>query len=143
MTMPVARVSEALFQNVLGADAHAVEKAVLDHQTIGEPDITKVVTRMAELFDTTKGDTYNLLGITSSRVSRSSNMNVEVLDRAGSAIKLFARVAAMIGEESAADWFKSKNGHLNDKRPLDLLNSSLGRQRLASMITALEDGSFL
>jgi uncharacterized protein (DUF2384 family) len=49
----------------------------------------------------------------------------------------------MIGETGAAVWFKQPNPHLAGKRPLDLLASSLGRQRLASMVTSLEDGAFL
>jgi uncharacterized protein (DUF2384 family) len=143
MEASIARDQDALFQAVLGAGANAIERAVIDHQTTGEKDITKVVGRMVKLFATTKGDTYRVLGITSSRVSRRSEMNVEVLDRAGAALQLYARVAARIDADDAAAWFKQSNPHLDGKRPLDLLGSNLGRQRLANIITALEDGAFL
>ncbi len=137
MATNAARVQDAVFRDVLGAGASAIEKAVIDRRTTGETDIVKVVERMADLFKTTKHDTYMVLCITSSKVSRRSAMNVEILDRAGAALKLYARVATIIGEEDAADWLKRSNPHLEGKRPLDLLVSSLGRQRLASMITSL------
>jgi uncharacterized protein (DUF2384 family) len=140
---PAARVQDVLFRDVLGDGAHAIERAVIDRRTTGEKDIAVVVERLANLFETTKRDTYSVLGITSSKVSRRSEMNVDVLDRAGAALKLYARVSAMIGENGATVWFKQPNPHLAGKRPLDLLASSLGRQRLASMVTSLEDGAFL
>jgi uncharacterized protein (DUF2384 family) len=143
MATTPARVQDALFRDVLGDGASAVEQAVIDRRTTGEKSLAKVVERFAALFETTKRDAYLVLGIRSSTVSRRSEMNVEVLDRAGAALKLYARVAAMIGEGGAAAWFKQPNPRLDGKRPLDLLASSLGRQRLASMIAALEDGAFL
>ncbi|HZJ09649.1 MAG TPA: antitoxin Xre/MbcA/ParS toxin-binding domain-containing protein [Trueperaceae bacterium] len=142
--MTLARAEDALFQDVLGARTRAVEKAVIDRQTTGEKSLTVVVERMAELFDTTKRDTYLVLGITSSKVSRRPEMDVEILDRAGAALKLYARVSSMSGgNASASEWFGRPNLHLDGRRPLDLLSSSLGRQRLSSMVTALEDGAFL
>jgi|SRR5690606_12251236 len=143
MALNAARVQETLFQVVLGAGAEAVERAVIDRQTTGEKDIGKVASNMALLFKSTKGDVYWVLGITSSRVSRRSEMDVEVLDRAGAALKLYARLTAMIGEEGASRWLKQPNPNLDGKRPIELLGSSLGRQRLASLIAALEDGSYL
>jgi uncharacterized protein (DUF2384 family) len=143
MAATPARVQDALFRDVLGDGARAVERAVIDRRTTGEKSLAKVVERLAALFEMTKRDAYLVLGITSSTVSRRSEMNVEVLDRAGAALKLFARVAVMIGEGGAAAWFKQPSPRLDGKRPLDLLASSLGRQRLASMIAALEDGAFL
>lgn len=143
MAMVAARVQDTLFNDVLGADAKAVEQAVIDRRTAGEKDLGKVVAGLAEVFDAPKRDVYALLGITSSRVSRRPEMSVEVLDRAGAALNLYARVAAMIGEEAAAGWFMQANSHLDDRRPIDLLTSSLGRQRLASMILSLEDGTYL
>lgn len=143
MALGLLRAQEAIFQHVLGAAPEAVEAAVLDRRLTGEPDITKVVSRLAELFATTKADVYVVLGVTSSKVSRKATMNVDILDRAGAALKLFARVAAMLGEEDAAAWFKAPNAHLNGKRPVELLASGLGRQRLSGMVAALEDGAFL
>lgn len=143
MELTVAQAQDMLFQDVLGADADAVEAAVINRRTTGEKDIAEVVTNLANVFDSPKRDVYAVLGTSSSKVSRRPQMNVEVLDRAGAALALYVRIAAMIGDENAAGWFKDPNPHLAGKRPIDRLGSNLGRQRLASMIISLEDGTFL
>ena len=143
MATTAATKQEELFRSVLGADYSSVVRAVLERQLTGEKDLNKVAKGLLELFDTTKTDVYALLGVSRSRVSRRSHMDLEVLDRAGAAVRLYARVAAMVGEKAAADWFQEPNPHLGGKRPFDLLRTNLGQQELASMITALEDGAYL
>lgn len=143
MATATVRKQEELFLSVLGADYGAVLKAILEERLIGEQDMVKVVNSLLHVFAASKSDVYALLGVSSSRVSRRPQMDVDVLDRAGAALKLFARVSAMIGEEGASSWFSRPNQHLDGKRPFDLLGSSLGQQTLSSMITALEDGAYL
>lgn len=132
-----------VFEHVLRATPEAVEKAVYQRVTTGEKDIATVVARLAELFGTTKGDVYAVLGITSSKVSRGPEMNVEILDRAGATLKLYASVVSMIGADAAVRWLNDPSRHLDGKRPLDLLGSNLGRQRLEGMVRALADGAYL
>lgn len=141
--MNLANVENAVFKQVLGERTKAIENAVIAHELAGEKSLELVTERLAALFTASRGDTMKVLGVSRTKVSRNPEMNVEILDRAGSALKLFARVTSMIGEEAAARWLNKTNRHLGGKRPLDLLTSHLGRERVEELITALEDGTFL
>lgn len=143
MATNVVGLEARAYQDVLGAKAAAVERAVIAKEITGEEDLNQVVARMCRLLGASKGDVYALLGVTSSRVSRNARMDVDVLDRAGSALKVYARVAAVLGGERASAWFGRSNPHLGGSRPIELLRSGLGRSRLMSLVTSLEDGSFL
>ncbi|HEX7041181.1 MAG TPA: antitoxin Xre/MbcA/ParS toxin-binding domain-containing protein [Trueperaceae bacterium] len=143
MATAVARKQEELFRQVFDADYGSVVRAIIDHRLIGDQDLLKVVDGLLRVFDVSKADVYELLGVSSSRVSRRPVMDVSTLDRGSAALKLFARVAAIIGDEAASDWFRRPHEHLGGKRPFDLLRTSLGQQELASMITALQDGAYL
>ena len=141
--MPIMGVEDALFEQVLGESARAVEDAVIAHRLVGERSLDIVVGRLADLFDASKGDTLKVLGVSRTKVSRKPDMDINILDRAGSALKLFARVSAMVGEEAAARWLNKPNRHMDSKRPLDLMTTRLGLERVEEMVIALEDGAFL
>jgi uncharacterized protein (DUF2384 family) len=143
MAMPLRRVEDTVFEQVLGESASAVEDAVIGHRLVGEESLALVTERLAALFEASKGNVLKVLGVSRTKMSRNPEMDVEILDRAGSALKVFARVAAMVGEESASRWFSKGNRHLGGQRPLDLLATHLGRDRVEDVITALEDGVFL
>ena len=143
MATPVAGIEDALFKQVLGESASTVEHAVITHEMVGERSLVVVTNRLAGVFAASKGDTMKILGVSRTKVSRNPEMNLEILDRAGSALKLFARVAAMIGDEAAARWLNKSNRQLDGKRPAELLTSHLGRERIEQLVIALEDGTFL
>jgi putative toxin-antitoxin system antitoxin component (TIGR02293 family) len=141
--MPLWRIEDSVFQQVLGEPTRAVEDAVIAHRLVGERSLSLVTDRIAALFEASKGDVLKVLGVSRTKVSRNPEMDVEILDRAGSALKVFARVAAMVGEPSAARWLTKTHRHLDGQRPLDLLSTHLGRERVEDLVTALEDGVFL
>lgn len=143
MAVPLRRVEDALFNHVLGEDAKAVEDAVIANEPIGEQSVTAVVERMSGVMGASIGDTLRAMGVSRTKASRNPVMNVQVLDRTGAALKCFARIAAMVGEDAAARWMGKANPHLEGFRPLDLLATDLGRSRLDEHIAALEDGAFL
>lgn len=70
-------------------------------------------------------------------------MDVEILDRAGNALKLYARIAAMVGPESAARWLNKSNKHLGETRPIDLMGTHLGGERINDLVMAMENGALL
>lgn len=141
--MDVARVEDTLFRQVLGERSRTVEDAVIAHELVGETSLDVVTERLAGLLDASKGDTLKVLGVSRTKVSRNPRMDVRILDRAGSTLKVFARLTAMVGEDAAARWLNKPNPHLGHKRPLELLASRLGHERVEEMVTALEDGAFL
>jgi putative toxin-antitoxin system antitoxin component (TIGR02293 family) len=141
--MQLWRVEDSVFQQVLGEPTRAVEDAVIAHRLVGERSLSLVTDRIAALFEASKGDVLKVLGVSRTKLSRNPEMDVEILDRAGSTLKVFARIAGMVGEQSAARWFTKTNRHLGGQRPLDLLSTHLGRERVEDLVTALEDGVFL
>jgi len=143
MATNLSRFEDSVFQQVLGESTRAVEDAVIADELIGEPSLDRIVRRLAELLGANRGVTLKLLGVSRTKMSRNPEINVEILDRIGSALKLYARIAAMIGPEGASRWLNEANRHLGDKRPIDLMATHLGHARVEELVTALEDGTFL
>lgn len=143
MATTIRGIEHRLFEAVLGADPTAIEEAVIADDTVGESSLDRVAERLVELFAATKGDVLRVLGVSRTKVSRNPVMDVEILDRAGNALKLYARVAAMVGSERAAAWLNKPNRQLSDRRPIDLLATHLGGARVEELVTSLEDGAYL
>lgn len=136
-------VEERVFHDVLGASLRSVEDAVIAGELVGEPSLSRVVERLAALLGVAKGDVLRILDVSRTKVSRNPSMDVDILDRAGSALKLYGRVAAMIGHDGASRWLGRPHAQLGGRRPVDLMASHLGERRVDDLITALEDGTFL
>lgn len=60
-----------------------------------------------------------------------------------SALELYARIAAMIGPEGAARWLGKPNRHMGDRRPIDLLSTHFGGERVECLVASLEGGAYL
>jgi len=131
------------FARVLGATPDAIEAAVLHDQLTGETSLEAVVVNLAELLGVGKLEALDILGVSRSRKSRNPAMNVELLDRAYSALEMYAHVANLIGDVDAATWFRTPKETFGGVRPLELLETRVGLHKLGAVITALEDGAFL
>lgn len=143
MAMNLGRFEDSVFQQVLGESTRAVEDAVIVGELIGETSLDRIAQRLAELLGTNKGETLKLLGVSRTKMSRNPELDVEILDRIGIALKLYARIAAMVGPEGASRWLNEANRHLGGKRPIELMTTHLGHARVDDLVTALEDGTFL
>lgn len=143
MAMNLARLENSMFQQILGESSRTVEDAVIAQEIVGESSLDLVAGRLAELLGVTKGEVFRLLGVSRTKVSRNPRMDVQILDRAGSTLKILARLSSMVGEESAVRWLSKPNPHLSSMRPLELLGTRLGYDRVEDLVTALEDGVFL
>lgn len=143
MATHLAKLEDYVFDHVLGERARAVEDAVIANELAGERSLDAVTERLADLFQVSKGDVIKVLGVSRTKISRNPTMDVTILDRAGSALKLYARLATMVEPEAAARWLGKANRHLGGRRPIDLMSTHLGAKRVDELITALEDGTFL
>jgi len=143
MATHLAKLEDHVFDQVLGEHARTVEDAVIANEVVGEASLNAVAERLADLFQVSKGDVIKVLGVSRTKISRNPSMDVEILDRAGSALKLYSRLAAMVGPDSAARWLSKPNKHLGGRRPIDLMSTHLGGERVDELVTALEDGAFL
>ena len=132
------------FDRVLGVTPDAVEQAVLRNQTVGERSLDAVLGNLSKLLGVSKGETLGVLGVSRARKSRNPTMNAALLDRAYSALDVYARVASLIGAEHTPGWFRApQRGVGRGGRPVDLLETRVGLAKLTGMVTALEDGAFL
>jgi uncharacterized protein (DUF2384 family) len=131
------------FNRVLGATPEAVESAVLHRELVGEASLEAVLANLADLLGVNKLEALRVLGVSRSRKSRNPKMDVGLLDRAYSALDVYARVASLIGGEHAPQWFKTPKRALDGARPIDLLETRVGLAKLTEMVTALEDGAYL
>ena len=143
MATRLAKLEDSVFDQVLGEHARTVEDAVIANELVGETSLNTVTERLADLLQVSKGDVIKVLGVSRTKVSRNPTMDVQILDRAGSALKLYARLSAMVGPDSAARWLGKTNKHLGGRRPIDLISTHLGSERVDELVTALEDGAFL
>lgn len=143
MAIGVARVEDGMFESILGRRARAIEDAVIAREVVGEPSLDVVVSRFTELLQANRGAVLDILGVSRTKLSRNRTMSVELLDRAGSILKVHARVAAAIGPDAAPGWFGRPHRQLGGMTPLGMLGMNLGRERLNDLVTALEDGAFL
>lgn len=143
MAIRPGRVEDSVFEQVLGEPMRAVEDAVIAGKHVGDTSLDRVAQRLGALLGANKGDTLKVLGVSRTKLSRKPEMNVQTLDRAGSALKLYARIAAMVGPETASRWLNDTNRQLDGRRPIDLMTTHLGHERVEEAVTALEDGTFL
>jgi uncharacterized protein (DUF2384 family) len=142
-TSPLRDAKREAFNRVLGASPDAVEEAVLHDRLVGESSLEAVTGNLAKLLAVGKLEVLKVLGVSRSRKSRNPTMNVELLDRAYSALDIYARVADVIGQEQASEWFHAPKRALAGARPVELLETRVGLRKLGSMVMALEDGSYL
>ncbi len=89
------------FEQVLGVSPDIVEHAILHNETVGEQSLDTVLGNLTVLLGVSKGDALGVLGVSRSRKSRNPAMNVALLDRAYSALDIYARVASLIGAKHA------------------------------------------
>ena len=136
---------DELAERVFNTPYQRVERAILENTAIGDTTLKELTHDLAEVFGIGKAQTIGLLGVSAAKVSRAArgNVEVEVLDRAASAIVVFARVATVLGPEAAPAWFEEPKRALDGARPLELLSSRVGLKRLDQVLTALEDGAYL
>ena len=131
------------FDRVLGVTPDAVEQAVLRNQTVGERSLDAVLDNLSKLLGVSKGEALGVLGVSRARKSRNPTMNAALLDRAYSALDVYARVASLIGAEHTPGWFRAPKEALGGARPVDLLETRVGLAKLTGIVIALEDGAFL
>lgn len=143
MIQSFVQTQTEVFEQVLAAKPTVVADAVLKREMIGESSLDEVLTNLAELLGISKTDALNVLGISRSRKSKNPTMNVELLDRTYSALTLFARVAVVLGQDAARTWFTTPKANLDSATPVSLLATRVGMAKLESLLSALEDGSFL
>lgn len=97
--------------------------------------------RIAEFLRVRKGDADELLGTSSSQLSRSDRVSPEILDRAYALSRTFERVSAVLGPEHARYWLSEPNPGLEGEVPLELLRSRYGGERVENLVEALLNGA--
>lgn len=105
-----------------------------------------LVENFAHVTGLTKGAVTDVVGISQPTRSRARKTgapaSVDAADRMFQATQLFARAAAMLGEDKARQWLVKPNRHLGGRAPADLLPTSTGRERFSQYLDSLEDSTY-
>ncbi len=107
-----------------------------------EQNANNLVSGLSKLFNIRIKDTSRLLGISESRLSRNKQIDKTMLDKAEALISIYSKVANVLADE-AATWFNTDNKALENKKPLDLLDTQYGQGKVENIIDALLHGSYL
>ena len=138
-----SKTRDNIAMRVFNASSSTVEQAILENQTIPETSLNELTSDLAALLGIGKTETVGLLGVSLSRKTRNPTVNVDILDRTFVMIEMFARVSSILGEDAARHWFLNPKRAFDGVRPMDLLRTRVGLNRLSEVLTALEDGAYL
>lgn len=97
--------------------------------------------RLRSLLDIGQEESAKLLGVSRSTIAKAEPPSGDVLDRLYAVGKRFDTVQAMLGDQ-ADDWFRTPHPALGGERPLDLLRTRYGQDRLDDLIQGMLDGNF-
>jgi putative toxin-antitoxin system antitoxin component (TIGR02293 family) len=97
---------------------------------------------IAQTFQIPLQEADAIIDSNASQRSRNREADIENSDRATMADEVYNRVASILGNQNAQDWFKRPKEALDGQIPLKLLETRIGTQRLLNFIDALEDGSY-
>lgn len=138
-----ASVETAFGQSIEGIKAIITHREA-DTQTaaLNQILIETIVDHIKTLLDLPQKETMDLIGTSASQKSRNKIVNLEIADRSFIVLEVFARISAKMGEERARTWIKSPKKALNNRTPLELLNTRVGLQELDEYLNALEDGAY-
>ena len=102
-----------------------------------------VVARVAVLLGVTRGRAARVLGVSPSRVRRNDAVSLAMLDRVQALCRQWFPVHRVLGAENAGSWFQEANPGLDMARPVDLLATGYGQQRVDHLIGSLLYGDIV
>ena len=131
-----------LFEYLTTVESEDLGRFLVHDEELPRALSAKVIrNRVAEFLRVRKGDADELLGTSSSQLSRSDRVNSEILDRAYALSRTFERVSAVLGPEHTRSWLSEPNPGLDGQVPLELLRSRYGGERVENLVEALLNGA--
>jgi Protein of unknown function (DUF2384) len=113
---------------------------------VGEMPITIAVKptakNLCDLMGLKKADANKLMGFSPSRKSRNEVLDLDAIDRIFNALETRKRVEHFLGPDTDA-WLQKPNKHLDNKTPLELIETRVGTQVLMKYLDSLESGNYL
>jgi putative toxin-antitoxin system antitoxin component (TIGR02293 family) len=97
---------------------------------------------LCDLMGLKKADAHKLIGFTASRKSRNDVLNLDAIDRIFNALETRKRIKHFLGPDTDA-WLKKPNKHLENRAPLELIETRTGTQILMKYLDSLESGHYL
>ena len=136
-------LSDKILADITGLSYHELDKLLTSDAGFRlEQNANNLVSGLSKLFNIRIKDTSRLLGISESRLSRNKQIDKTMLDKAEALISIYSKVASVLADEAAA-WFNTENKALENKKPLDLLDTQYGQGKVENIIDALLHGSYL
>lgn len=114
-------------------------------KTIDRNPIQHKVMQLRETLGITQEEAAHLVGVASTTLSRWANQRSHRLDavheaRLDSLLNILAEAKEAIRPEGISWWFKEPNPQLSDLRPIDLLHSASGTQKVQMLLGAMRWG---
>jgi len=136
-------LNDKILADITGLSYDEVDKLLTDDAGFGlEQNASNLVSGLGKLFNIRIKDTCRLLGISESRLSRNKQIDKTMLDKAEALIRIYSKVAGVLADDTAT-WFNTDNKALENKKPLDLLDTQYGQGKVENIIDALLHGSYL
>lgn len=133
-----------LFESLTSVDPTSLDQFLLhDKELPRELSAKQIRNRVAAFLNIRKGDADQLLGTSSSQLSRSDRVNTEILDRTYMLTRILEQIAAVIGTEDAKRWLREPNPGLEGEVPLNLLQTHYGCERVENLVDALLNGAIV
>ncbi len=113
---------------------------------IGEMPITIAVKpttdNLCNLMNLRKAEAHKLIGLTPWGKSRNDVLDLDAIDRIFNALETRKRIEHFLGPDTD-EWLKKPNKHLDNKSPLELIETRTGTQMLMHYLDSLESGHYL
>ena len=131
-----------LFESLTRVDPASLDRFLVHDEALPEQLSARGIRdRVAGFLGIRKGDADELLGTSSSRLSRNDRVDVDGLDRTYALTRVVERVAAVVGTERARLWLREPNPGLEGEIPLELLQTRYGGERVENLVEALLHGA--
>lgn len=131
-----------LFESLTSVNPENLNRFLVHDEALPQGLSARLIrNRVADFLHIRKSDADELLGTSSSQLSRSDRVNPEILDRTYALARTFERVSAVIGPEHARYWLSEPNPGLEGEVPLELLQTRYGGERVENLVEALLNGA--
>jgi transcriptional regulator with XRE-family HTH domain len=114
-------------------------------KTIAKTPVQGKLTNLRQALGLSQEEAAHLLGVTTTTLSRWANNRTDRLDAAHEArldflLSILREAQEAIKPEGVSWWFKTAHPYLSDLRPMDLLLSSSGTEKVRSLLGAMRWG---
>lgn len=159
MAVTQDKASERLMRSIFGVNKARKSKASADQGDLGQPGIDKLIgmiraglpyktiSKVTDHYGLESQEVHKTLGIAGRTVARRKQdpkpLNPEQSEKLLRIVQAMDHATEVLEDEAKAlDWIRTANISLNDQRPLDMLDTGIGFERVMNILRAIEFGVY-